>query len=135
MVNEAHIGALRELDAYIPPSFGQNFPTKIGLEPAYGTNAPGNIFPNVTVNSGGGIGQIGIGSGVHAVLADGTYTESDVLTLIRGRHTIKLGGEFDKNYQNYTNWGDVQSAVLNGRHIGQFPRIVLASMIERPRFS
>ncbi|MHB1957882.1 MAG: outer membrane beta-barrel protein [Acidobacteriaceae bacterium] len=120
MVNEAHIGALRELDAYIPPSFGQNFPTKIGLEPAYGSNAPGNIFPNVTVNSGGGIGQIGIGSGVHAVLADGTYTESDVLTLIHGRHTIKLGGEFDKNYQNYTNWGDVQSGNFQFDGIGTY---------------
>lgn len=120
MVNEAHVGMLRELDAYVPPTFGKNFPTKIGLEPAYGTNAPGNIFPDITVNSGGGIGQIGIGGGVHAVLADGTYTGSDLLTLIHGKHTIKLGGEYDSNYQNYTGWGDVQSGNFQFDGIGTY---------------
>jgi len=42
-------------------------------------------------------------------LADGALVESDVFTMIKGKHTIKIGGEFDKSYQNYTNWGDVSS--------------------------
>jgi outer membrane receptor protein involved in Fe transport len=108
-LNEARIGAVRELDKYTPATFGQGFPTKLGIEPAYGANAPGDIFPDVTINGGGGAGQIGIGGGTHAVLADGAYVEGDILTLIRGRHTVRLGGEFDKSYQNYTNWADVSS--------------------------
>jgi len=109
MVNEARIGGVREVDKYIPPTYGKGYPTTIGLEPTYGNDAPGNIFPGVTINSGGGIGGIGINGGVHADLADGALAESDVFTLIKGKHTIKMGGEFDKSYQNYTSWGDVSS--------------------------
>lgn len=108
-VNEARIGNLREVDRYVPPTYGKGYPTTIGLQPTYGTNSPADIFPDITINSGGGIGGIGLGGGTHADLADGSLVESDVFTLIKGKHTIKIGGEFDKNYQNYTNWGDVSS--------------------------
>jgi outer membrane receptor protein involved in Fe transport len=115
MLNEFRIGASRELDKYVPPSLGKNDPTLLGLEPTYGTNAPANVFPNVKIDQGADQGQTNLGSNVggngniDAVLGEGIYTVSDVLTLIRGRHTIKVGGEFDKLYQNYTNWGDISS--------------------------
>src|SRR6202041_2952277 len=109
MVNEARVGGVREVDKYIPPTYDKGYPTTIGLEPTYGTDAPADIFPGVTIDNGGGIGGIGINGGVHADLADGALAESDVFTLIRGKHTIKMGGEFNKSYQNYTNWGDVSS--------------------------
>lgn len=109
MVNEARVGGVREVDKYIPPTYHKGYPTSLGIEPAYGNDAPGNIFPTVTINSGGSIGGIGINGGVHALLADGALAESDIFTLIKGRHTIKMGGEFDKSYQNYTGWGDISS--------------------------
>jgi len=109
MVNEARIGGVREVDKYIPPTYGKGYPTTIGLEPTYGTNAPADIFPTVTIASTDAIGGVGINGGVHASLADGALVESDVFTLIKGKHTIKMGGEFDKSYQNYTSWGDVSS--------------------------
>jgi outer membrane receptor protein involved in Fe transport len=108
MINEARIGGVREFDKYIPNSYGKGYPTTIGLEPTYGTNAPADIFPTVSITSSS-IGGIGINGGTHAVLADGSLAESDVLTLVRGKHTLKVGGEFQKNYQNYTGWGDVSS--------------------------
>ena len=55
---------------------------------------------------GAGCGENG---NIDAVLGEGIYNVSDILTLIRGKHTIKVGGEFDKVYQNYTNWGDITS--------------------------
>ena len=109
MVNEARIGGVRESDIYIPPTYGKGYPTTIGLEPAYGSNAPADIFPGITINAGAGVGGIGLNGGVHAALADGALSESDIFTLIKGRHTVKIGGEFDKSYQNYTSWGDVSS--------------------------
>lgn len=115
MVNEFRLGGVRELDSYHPPSLDKNDPASLGLEPAYGTNAPANVFPKVTIDSGAGAGCVALGAGcgengnIDAVLGEGTYNVSDVVTLIRGRHTIKLGGEYDKNYQNYTNWGDITS--------------------------
>jgi outer membrane receptor protein involved in Fe transport len=118
MVNEARVGYMREHDNYVPGTFDKGYPTTIGLEPAYGTNAPADIFPNVTVNGGGGAGGIGLGGGVHADLLEDVYSGSDVLTLVRGRHTIKVGGEFDRNTQYYTNWGDVSSGNFTFSGVG-----------------
>jgi hypothetical protein len=115
MVNEFRLGGSRELDAYTPPSLNKNDPATLGLEPAYGTNAPANVFPKITIDSGAGVGGIALGAGngengnIDAVLGEGVYNASDVLTLIHGKHTIKVGGELDKDYQNYTNWGAVSS--------------------------
>lgn len=115
MLNEFRAGGLHELDSYHPPSLGKNDPTTLGLEPAYGTNAPSNVFPKITIDSGAGAGCYALGSGcgengnIDAVLGEEVYNYSDILTLIRGKHTIKLGGEYDREYQNYTNWGDITS--------------------------
>ena len=117
MINEFRVGGSRELDKYKPPSLGKNDPTTLGLEPAYGTNSPANVFPHVGIDQGASAGMINLGAGIcnscngniDAVLGEGIYNVGDVLTLIRGRHTIKVGGEFDKYYQNYTNWGDIDS--------------------------
>lgn len=118
LLNEVRVGAVRELDKYSPETYGQGYPTKIGIQPAYGPNSPGDIFPNVTITGNDGAGQIGIGGGVHAVLADGAYVAGDILTLVRGKQTIKIGGELDKSYQNYTNWGDVSSGNFQFDGIG-----------------
>jgi outer membrane receptor protein involved in Fe transport len=114
MINEFRVGGSRELDKYKPPSLGKNDPTTLGLEPAYGTNSPANVFPHVSIDQGASFGGAALGAGsgngnIDAVLGEGIYNVGDVLTLIRGRHTIKVGGEFDKYYQNYTSWGDIDS--------------------------
>jgi hypothetical protein len=122
LLNEFRIGAARELDKYKPWSLGKNDPTTLGLQPAYGTNVPpnANLFPHVSIDQQSGPSNavlegstaLGAGTGngnIDAVLGDGTYNVSDVLTLIRGRHTVKLGGEYDRSYQNYTSWGDLDS--------------------------
>ncbi len=115
LLNEFHLGASRELDKYKPPSLGKNDPTTLGLEPAYGTNAPANVFPKITIDQGAGVGCIAEGAGcgengnIDATLGEGVYNVSDVLTLIRGRHIIKVGGEYDRFYQNYSSWGDISS--------------------------
>ncbi len=115
VLNEFRAGGMHELDSYRPPSYGKNDPATLGLEPAYGTNAPGNIFPKITIDSGAGAGCYALGAGcgengnIDAVLGEGVYNYSDVLTLIHGRHTLKVGGEYDRDFQNYTYWGDISS--------------------------
>jgi outer membrane receptor protein involved in Fe transport len=115
MLNEFRLGGSRELDKYKPPSLGKGDPTTLGLEPEYGADAPANVFPKISIDSGAGVGGMGLGAGngqngnIDAVLGEGVYNVSDVFTLIRGRHTIKVGGEYDRAYQNYTSWGDITS--------------------------
>jgi hypothetical protein len=121
VVNEFRIGALREHDHYQPATFGKGFPTKIGLQPAYGSNSPVDVFPNITISnapaSGVGTGNF-IGGGVHADLVENIYTASDVLTLVRGRHTLKLGGELDRQFQHDTSWGDSSSGDFTFTGVG-----------------
>ena len=115
LVNEFRFGGVRELDAYVPPSLGKNDPTTLGLLPQYGTNVAANLFPKISIDQGAGAGCIALGSGcggngnIDAVLGTGTYNLSDVITLVRGRHTVKVGGELDKLYQNYTGWPALSS--------------------------
>jgi outer membrane receptor protein involved in Fe transport len=123
VVNEFRVGASRELDKYKPPSLGKNDPSTLGLQPTYGTNAPANVFPHVTIDLGTGSGAMALGAGeygkslpgpagngnIDATLGEGVYNVGDILTLIHGKHTIKVGGEYDKYYQNYTSWGDITS--------------------------
>ncbi len=114
MVNEFRVAGSRELDKYKPPSLNHNDPSTLGLEPAYGTNAPANVFPHITLDEGAGVGSMVLGAGggngnIDATLGEGIYAVSDILTLIRGKHTIKVGGEYDRLYQNYTSWGDIDS--------------------------
>ncbi|HEY1463046.1 MAG TPA: TonB-dependent receptor [Terriglobales bacterium] len=115
VLNEFRLGASRELDWYHPPSLGNNDPSTLGLEPAFGTNSPSNVFPKITIDQGAGVGCIAEGAGcnengnIDATLGEGIYNVGDVLTLIHGKHTIKVGGEYDRLYQNYTNWGDISS--------------------------
>ncbi|MGA8029647.1 MAG: TonB-dependent receptor [Bryobacteraceae bacterium] len=114
-LNEFRFGGVRELDSYQPPSLNKNDPQTLGLEPQYGSNIPANMFPKITIDQGSGVGCIAEASGcgengnIDALLGDGTYNASDVVTLVRGRHTIKIGGELDKNYQNYTGWPGLSS--------------------------
>jgi len=115
MLNEFRVGGLRELDAYLPPSLGKGDPTSLGFEPTYGTNMPADMFPKITIDQGAGVGCIAEGAGcgengnIDAVLGSGTYNASDIFTLVRGRHTIKVGGELNKSYQNYTGWPGLES--------------------------
>jgi hypothetical protein len=120
MVNDFRIGAMREHDEYAPPTFGQGFLKKLGIEPQYGTNAPVDVFPNITIdgNALGVVNNTAIGGGVHANLVEDTYNASDVVTLIRGKHTIKLGGELNRIFQHDTTWGDASSGDFTFTGVG-----------------
>ena len=61
VLNEFRVGASRELDKYKPPSLGKNDPTTLGLEPAYGTNSPANVFPKITIDQRSGSWLHGFG--------------------------------------------------------------------------
>jgi len=120
VINEFRAGILREHDQYAPGTFGKGFLTKIGIEPTYGSNAPADVFPNITIPSSSlGVGaQTFIGGGVHANLVENVYTASDVVTLIRGKHTLKLGGELNRQFQHDTTWGDSSSGDFTFSGVG-----------------
>jgi hypothetical protein len=118
MVNVVHVGASRESDTSNPGTYNVGDVTKIGLEPAYGPNAPGDMFPNINVNAGAGVAGIGLTGGYHAYLDEGTYTVSDILSVNRGKHTLSTGGEWDRYYQEQAPWGDTVSGAFTFSGVG-----------------
>lgn len=120
VVNEFRVGAMREHDQYAPGTWHKGFLQKLGMEPQYGTNAPVDVFPNITVpgSSLGVTAQTFIGGGVHANLVEDSYNATDVVTLVRGKHTVKLGGELDRTFQHDTTWGDSSSGDFTFTGVG-----------------
>jgi hypothetical protein len=105
MVNEARVGYVREYVGEVSPSVGQGYPDQLGL-----INAPADIFPTINVT---GSFSTELDGGINALQAQLSSQYSDVLTLVRGKHVVKLGGEYDRSYQNLRNWGDISSGNFN----------------------
>lgn len=102
MVNQFTFGILRYGGHFVPPGLNQGLAKKVGI-----LNPPADVFPHVSV--GGPVGGTSIGGGADAFLYEGSYAPSDVLTILKGKHVIKIGGEYDRIYNNESAWGDMSS--------------------------
>ncbi len=92
IINEARLTVLRENYSRFSPSAGLNIPEKIGLK-----NVPPYYFPNFSIS---GAISTSIGPGSRAMQIQNVYGLSDMVTLMRGRHIVKLGGDYTKYQVN-----------------------------------
>ncbi len=107
-INEFRVSFAREGERALPESLNRNYPTQIGLP-----QLPFNLFPQVAT-SGGDLSINTIGnSQSYTLLAEDNVTISDGFTWIRGKHTMKAGGEYD-------NWTDNLFSPPNGSPAGIF---------------
>jgi carboxypeptidase family protein/TonB-dependent receptor-like protein len=100
-VGEFHLAEDRWVPIITTISQGKGYPAKIGLQ-----NAPADIFPSVNIQ--GATGTF-IGPGATARMYEGGYMPSAVLSLTKGKHLIRFGGEFNKMYYDGNGWGGIQS--------------------------
>jgi len=101
-INEARAGFMGEYDLIDPATRGTGWPAKLGL-----TMAKQDIFPKITTN-----GFYTLDSGVHANYKENLFDLSDVVTLVRGRHVLHLGGNLVIMRADSTAWGNIVSASL-----------------------
>jgi Carboxypeptidase regulatory-like domain len=101
MVNEADIGMIRFHANGTPADATTNFPSLFGE-----LNPQSNLFPSISIS---GTISTSIGPGDHFVMGEGELSPSDVLTIVAGKHILKMGGEYDRIYNNYSTWGDTQT--------------------------
>jgi hypothetical protein len=101
-INEARAGWMGEYDLLKSPTQGQGWPTKLGLQFGHA-----DIYPTININ-----GYYGLGPGIHANYRENIFNESDVVTMIRGRHAFHFGGEFVAFRADSTAWGNINSATL-----------------------
>jgi len=101
-INEARSGWMGEYDLLTSPTIGQGWPAKWGLQYSHY-----NIVPTINITN-----YYGLGPGIHANYRENIFNESDVVTMIRGRHTLHFGGELDLFRADSTAWGNLNSATL-----------------------
>jgi hypothetical protein len=101
MSNEARAGDVRELTRFYSPTKGKGYPAQLGL-----INAPADVFPVINVT---GVVSSELDAGTDTVRAVGTEQYSDVISMIKGKHILKIGGEYDRSYGNLSAWGDISS--------------------------
>ena len=99
-INEARSGWMGEYDLLKSATDGQGWPNQLGLQ-----FAKTDIFPTINIS-----GYYGLGPGTSANYRENVFTESDVLTMIRGRHALHIGGEMVFYRADSTAWGNKISA-------------------------
>jgi len=101
LVGEFHLAEDRWVPIITTISQGKGYPQKIGLQ-----NAPADIFPSVNIQGATGTS---IGPGSNARMYEGGYMPSATLSLTKGKHLIRFGGEFNKMYYDGNGWGGISS--------------------------
>ena len=108
-INEARFGFTRQGNWFIPQTIGKGFPQKVGLQ-----YAKADVFPNITFNNApAGAPSNILTPGTNAVYIENQFEPSDIVTMIRGKHILHLGGEIMAYQANYTPWGNVAAGNFN----------------------
>ena len=93
LLNEIRLGVARQDFPFQSASFGQGWPQKLGL-PA---SVPATVFPSINN------GYAGLGNGTVGYRGGLTWDATNTLTVVVGRHSLKVGAEyrllFGNNYQ------------------------------------
>jgi hypothetical protein len=105
LVNEFRMAYTRQGNWYTPQSYGEGYPSKLGIN-----YAVADILPTITVN--GPVGSTSLAPGTNAIYAEDSLQPSDVVTLIKGKHILHFGGELLDFRDNSTPWGNINAASL-----------------------
>ncbi len=84
IINEFKANVTRQNLPFLHPSFGQNWPDKLGIPAIF----PRDLFPRVEI---GGMMALGANPTSAGIRAQHTIQLADSLSIVRGRHTIKAG--------------------------------------------
>ncbi len=92
-VNDLHFGMVRVAEHCSPAEPG---PFDLGE-----SNPMSNLFPDLTMS---GTVSTTINGGTTCIMGQSVYSPSDVVTMVKGKHILKVGGEYDRLENNLTGW-------------------------------
>ena len=101
-LNEFRWGFMAEYDKLKPQTMNKGYPQKVGLQ-----FSKADVFPNINITN-----IYGLGSGLHANYQENQHDISDVVMLIRGRHTFHVGANLIYMIADSTAWGNINGATL-----------------------
>jgi len=110
MTNELRMGYTNQLNFFEPLTLGQGYPSKLGWKFAESDN-----FPDIQINgyNQGCNGSTVLCSQSNAVYKEHVYDPSDVVTLVKGKHILRFGGEFLIYQNNSTAWGNLNAGTMS----------------------
>jgi hypothetical protein len=111
VVNEFRWGFVRQGNWFLPGSEGKGYPAKLGWQ-----FAAADVFPNI--NIGGTGGNNTLNPQTSAIYIENSWSPSDTVTMIRGKHILHFGGEILMEQDNSTPWGNLNAGSFN--FSGQF---------------
>ena len=100
-VNEFRFGFTRQANNFAPATLGLGLPAKLGWNYNVADIAPSIAITGTCCNT--------IAPGTNAIYNENSFDPSDVVTLIRGKHILKFGGEVLMYQDNATPWGNVNA--------------------------
>ncbi len=116
IVNETRIGALRWFLNIIPPDSAFNTAAALGI-PGININTNAGGLPGYAITGYATIGDSGTYPEYSRFL---TFQYEDVLTVVRGSHTLKFGGEFLRHRQDgFSGYPTRGSYTFNGQFTSQ----------------
>lgn len=92
LINEFRVGFTRTYFPYVFSSYGQNWPAKLGFP----SNVPATVLPEI---SGNGLPAV---TGQTGLRVSTNPEVTDVVTLLRGHHSIRFGGDWMLPRSNYS---------------------------------
>ena len=101
-VNEFRESLQRSYQPYLAEDLGKDWGSTLGI-----ANLTATTFPGITITGASAPDAIGT-SFKHAILGYVTLTEADTFTLIKGKHILKFGGEYNNSRDNLA-WGDINA--------------------------
>ena len=112
IVNETRVGALRWFLNIIPPDSAFNTAAALGI-PGININPNAGGLPGYAITGYATIGDSGTYPEYSRFL---TFQYEDVLTVVRGSHTLKFGGEFIRHRQDgFSGYPTRGSYTFNGQ--------------------
>ncbi|HEY7304488.1 MAG TPA: carboxypeptidase-like regulatory domain-containing protein [Bryobacteraceae bacterium] len=105
VINEFRFGFTRQGNWFYPKTLGQGVPQALGLQ-----YAKADVAPTVNIS---GTCCTSVAAGTNAIYVENSFEPADVVTMIRGRHILKFGGELLAYQDNSTPWGNINAATLS----------------------
>jgi outer membrane receptor protein involved in Fe transport len=109
-INELRFNFVRQFFNQDTPNENKSLPQALGL-----TTVPPNYFPTFSIS---GAIPTSLGAGTHSGGAQNVFSYGENFTWNRGRHSLKVGGEFDRFQYNVLNAWDSGNFSFNGIFTG-----------------
>ena len=100
--NEFRFGYTYEVNTFHDPTLGKGYPSQLAWQ-----FAKANGFPTINQTD-----YYSLAPGVNATGAESVFDISDVLTMVRGRHILHLGGEMLLYREDDVPWGNVNAGTF-----------------------